>query len=204
MYIETSRRRRAVPLHRHLSRRSTAARCGSRWIRRPPIRRRRTGMLNIRDFAVRGEAGARPRRAGAPSRATQQLGRRVLAPARRLHPLARPLRDPRGRGARPGDRRHHRRLDRLHARRRAHARHVRAALRPQQHVRPDPDLRAVPAAAATKACSASPTRWSARRARRCCASIRSRRWRRACCASSSNSRTPTRPRRRASPIPTAD
>ena len=47
-------------------------------------------------------------------------------------------------------------------------------------------------AARRKASSASPTRWSAGRAIRCCGSTRSRRWRRACCARFLNFRpTPT-------------
>ena len=56
-------------------------------------------------------------------------------------------------------------------------------------------------AAPTKACSESLTKWWARRARRCCASIRFRRWRRACCASSSNSRTARRRMADPAPIP---
>ena len=39
-----------------------------------------------------------------------------------------------------------------------------------------------------RVCSASPTKWSAGRAIRCCASTRSRRWRRDCCARCSNFR----------------
>src|SRR5215510_3094072 len=47
-------------------------------------------------------------------------------------------------------------------------------------------------------------RWSARRARRSCASIRSPRWRRGFCASSSNSRAVALPcRRKATPSPLA-
>ncbi len=100
------------------------------------------GILNIRDFVVRGEAGL-DRVAGAASRPAA-VGRRVLAAARRLHPLARTLRDQGRAGARPGDRRDRRRLYRLHAERPAHARHLRAALWLEQHVRADSDLRAVP------------------------------------------------------------
>src|SRR5262249_32875547 len=55
-------------------------------------------------------------------------------------------------------------------------------------------------AAATKACSASPMKWSVRRARRCCGLIRFPPWRRACCANSSSSRAAMLPcRRKATP-----
>ena len=97
------------------------------------------GILNIRDFAVRGEASL-DRVAGTGVKCR----RRILPLARRVHPIARPFRDPRRAGARAGDRRDGRRLHRLYGRRSAHARHLRPALRPQQHVRADPDLRPVP------------------------------------------------------------
>ena len=52
------------------------------------------GILNIRDFAVRGEA-ALDRVAAAPQQPGGPLaGRGVLAPAGRLHPLARPVHRP--------------------------------------------------------------------------------------------------------------
>ena len=99
---------------------------------------------HVSNFPIRGEGALDRVVAGAAERRAAERQHRVLAGARRLHPLARPHVDPRRRGARADHRRHRRRPHRLRARRRARARHVRAALRPQQHVRPDSDRRPVP------------------------------------------------------------
>ena len=85
----------------------SAARSGSRWIRRPRIMRRRTGSINVRDFAIRGEGALD--RVVANDAAGRSATRRVHAGARRVHPHAGPHVDPRRRGARADDRRHHRR-----------------------------------------------------------------------------------------------
>ena len=102
------------------------------------------GILNIRDFAVRGEVRARPRRRGAATAGRSAAGRGLLPPAGGFHPLARTLHRSRWPGEGARDRRDRRRLHRLQSRRRAHAGHLRPALRPQQYVRPDPDRGAVP------------------------------------------------------------
>ncbi len=121
---------------------------GEMWIALDPHsadRAPQDGILNIRDFTVRGEA-ALDRVAGtsAATAGVAAAGRRLLPLAGRLHPLARPLHRS-GRACEgSGDRRHRRWIHRLQSRRGAHARHLRPALRSQQHVRPDPVLRAVP------------------------------------------------------------
>ena len=102
------------------------------------------GILNIRDFAVRGEVRARPRRRGAATAGRSAAGRGLLPPAGGFHPLARTLHRSRWPGEGARDRRDRRRLHRLQSRRRAHAGHLRPALRPQQYVRPDPDRGALP------------------------------------------------------------
>ena len=58
------------------------------------------GILNIRDFAVRGEAALERVAAGAPSsQAAQSPGVEFSRHAGRFHPHARPLHHPRRRGA---------------------------------------------------------------------------------------------------------
>ena len=93
----------------------------------------------------------------------------------------------RRRGARPDARRHHRRLDRLH-RDELHLRGTLVPLYGANNLLGQLPWSACSWAARRKAWSASPTRWSASRAIRCCTSIRFRRWRRACCARCSSIR----------------
>ena len=138
------RRRRVLPLHRHLFQ-------DDRW----PARTRdgaadgrtsaKEGLINVRDFSIKGEArsSARPR---AGRRHSER--HRVLAPARRIHPAERTAHDPRRRRQGPDHRRHHRRQHRLYRQLGAHERHLRSDVRAEQHVRPDSRLSACSSAAA--------------------------------------------------------
>ena len=145
------------------------------------------GVLNVRDFSIRGESGAgsrRVRRAG--RRAERRRVQRACAWSSRAQPGRMIV--ARRRGARADRRRDHRRQYRL---RRitmcicaAHSFRSTASTTRSGKFRSS----ACSSAATRKACSASPMRSSGRRAARCCASIRSRRSRRACCASFSNFR----------------
>ena len=167
----------------------SAARCGSAWIRRPRTARAQDGIINIRGFSIRGESTLDRVVSNAPNARRPEQQRRVLAGARRLHPGAGPHDGPRRRGARADDRRDRRRQHRLCPRPCADARHVRAALRPQQHVRPDSDRRPVPRRRQQRGHVRHHLRGDGPPAIRARWSIRSRRSRRACCASSSNSAT---------------
>ena len=139
--IEFQRRRRAVPLHRHLFAhdrrpgldRDGPAEFGGQSAGRPSQRHR---------FLGEGRGRARPHRCRAAQRPEQR--RPVQPHAGGLHPRARPHDDPRGPRQRPDHRREHRRRDGLRQQRAAPARHLRAAARAQQRVRRNPDRRFLP------------------------------------------------------------
>ena len=146
------------------------------------------GNLNIRNFMVRGEAALDRIVSGAPGQGLGgvQFSRIAL----RVHPRARTHGGARWSCARSGSRRDHRRADRLRQGRRASARHLRAVLRPQQHVRADSDRRPVPRRRQQRGPGRHHLRGErVRRARRASRSIRCPRSRRDCCASSSRRRT---------------
>ena len=134
-------RRRAVPLHRHVSAhvwRPDVGGDGS--ADAGPVAADRHALRAQFRRAQRADAAARGvRRAGRE----RQLGR-VLRGARRLHAFPGQDGGARRRRARAAGRRDYRGADRLRAQRRAPARHLRAVLRAQQHVRADPDRRPVP------------------------------------------------------------
>ena len=100
------------------------------------------GLINVRDFSVKGEAALDRVAAGGPTGRPER--RLLLALARRIHPAKRPAHDPRGRREGPDGRRHHRRQHRLPGKSGAHERHLRSDVRAEQHVRPDSDRRPVP------------------------------------------------------------
>ena len=100
------------------------------------------GLMNIRDFTIKGEASLdRAAAGGAPGTPDR---RRLLAAACGIHPPERATHGSRGRGEGADDRRDHRGQHRLHRQRRAHERHLRADVRAEQHVRPNSDPRPVP------------------------------------------------------------
>ena len=100
------------------------------------------GLINVRDFSVKGEASLDRVAAGGPAGGPER--RLLLASARGIHPAKRAAHDPRGRREGPDHRRHHRRQHRLSRQSGAHERHLRSDVRAEQHVRPDSDCRAVP------------------------------------------------------------
>ena len=136
---------------------------GQMWIAMDPPtadQRPQEGVLNVRDFSIRGEATLERVAAnnGDPNaRGTQIVRRRRDFSRMRAEFTRTPgqARGPRRRGVGPGDGRDDRRPHRLCARRRAHARHVRSGLCAQQHFwRTCRSSGCSSAADRTKACSA--------------------------------------------------
>ena len=118
---------------------------GQMWVAMdPPTQEQapQVGYLHIRNFSVRGEPALDRVVSGAPGVA--KGGVEFTEMRCRLHALPRQDGGARRRRARPAGGRHHRRPDRLRQGRSAPARHLRAVLRPQQHVRANPDRRPVP------------------------------------------------------------
>ena len=182
------RRRRAVPLHRHLSSAWSAARCGSAWTRRRRTARRRTASSTsaTSPFAARARSTSVVSNAPNASSEHQHRVQRRRAPTSPARPGRMTIRDGVVRGPMIGATIEGN-ID--YARDEVRdARHAGAALRPQQHVRADSDRRPVPRRRQQRGHvrhhlrGDRPDQQSARRW-----SIRSRRSRRACCASSSNS-----------------
>ena len=114
----------------------SAGRCGWRWIRRRRTTRRRSARSTSAISRCAGNPALDRVVSGAPGEGQGRRG--IFRTASRVHALARPHGGARRRGARTGGGRDHRRADRLRQERRASARHLRAVLRPQQHVRAIP------------------------------------------------------------------
>ena len=100
------------------------------------------GLINVRDFTVKGEPLLERAAAGGTDGA--QNGMCVLGVARGIHPAERTSHDPGRRREGPDHRRHHRRHARLYRQLGAHERHLRSDVRAEQHVRPDSRARPVP------------------------------------------------------------
>ena len=166
--------------------RSLAARCGWRWTRKAPTRRRRKAS----SISATSPCAERARSIGSPARPRipAVFGRGILTPACRVHPLtwlvSSSVREScAARRSAP----------------RSMATSITSGTKCACAERSSRSMASTTcsarsrssgcsSAAATKACSGSHMRWWARPAPLSCGSIRSRRWRPACCASSSNSR----------------